>query len=131
MDPAAILAQLLRDFTYRADGRLDRWQVATEPGQVWGDCEDFALALAWRLAGGSWPRFLWHLLICKSVIWHCRTPQGGAHAALWHRGAGWACNVYPAWRQATPNRRRWPWLLPLVLVKLLLGPLLARLNRTL
>lgn len=129
-DPQTVLADLARGFTYRADGALDTWRIHKGPGPVVGDCEDFALALAWRLAGSSWLRFLWHLISCKSVIWHCELIGGVGHAVLWHRGAGWADNVYPAWAGQTRHRRRFPWVMPFPLIKLSLAPVFAWINGT-
>ena len=121
-----ILSRLAREFSYSSDGFLDSWKIHSRrgaDGRIRGDCEDFALTLAWRLAGESWFRLLWHLLSLKSVIWHVTSVQkdgsrGGGHVALWHRGSGWADNIYPAWKGSTPHTRRFPWLLPLLLLKL-------------
>ena len=126
MSAAAVLAQLRRDFTYRLDGGLDAWRVPAHLGPVRGDCEEFALALAFRLAGRSWPRFFWHLASLKSVIWQCTTAQGVGHAALWHRGAGWADNIFPTWGARCRHKRRFPYVLPLLAIKLALGALVAR-----
>lgn len=128
--PAAALAQLRRDFTYERDWMLDAWVIRRSLGRLTGDCEDFALVLAWRLAGRSWRRFLWHLLTCKSVIWHCTSTAGGGHAVLWHRGAGWADNMAPYWARCTPHRRRFPWVFPGLALKLAAGPLFAWVNST-
>ncbi len=133
MTHKATLAQLRRLFIYHADGALDSWRVLRHDphGFLVGDCEDFALALAFRLAGQSWPRFLWHLVICKSVIWHTISQAGNPHAVLWHRGAGWADNISPHWTPATPHKRRFPYLFPLWVLKLAAGPLFAWVDSTL
>ncbi|QBR35416.1 GNAT family N-acetyltransferase [Leisingera sp. NJS201] len=128
--PDTVLALLRRDFTYSADGVLDAWEIHRRPGPVTGDCEDFALALAWRLAGCRWPPFLWHLLTCKSVVWHTTSRAGIGHAVLWHRGAGWADNISPHWTPRTVHRRRFPWGAPLLILKLAAGPLFAWVNST-
>ncbi len=127
--PAPVLAQLHRDFTYRADGALDAWALHRRPGPFEGDCEDFALALAWRLAGRSWRRFLWHLVSGKSALWYCTSTAGGGHAVLVHKGAGWADNMTPDWAERTPHRLRFRMVWPLLLLKLAAGPLLAWVNR--
>lgn len=123
MDPEAVLAQLRHLFEYRPDGALDSWRVMRigPNGRLAGDCDDFAVTLAFRLAGRSWPRFLWHLITLKSVIWHCTSTQGNPHAVLWHRGAGWADNMAPIWAPRTPHRRRFPWVFPALVIKLGLG----------
>jgi hypothetical protein len=120
-DPLEVLAQLVQDFTYRADVKGDCWRVLPGSGPVFGDCEDFALSLGFRLAGGSWWRFLWHLLIRRSVIWYCRTSKGGGHAVLWHHGTGWADNIFPNWSAAPRHMRRWPFPVSIVALKLLYG----------
>lgn len=128
--PGTALALLRQDFTYSADGALDAWEIHSRPGPVVGDCEDFALTLAWRLARCSWWRFLLHLVTLKSVIWHTTSTGGVGHAVLWHRGAGWADNIHPYWAPVTKHRRRFPWPLPLLILKLATGPVFAWLNRT-
>jgi predicted transglutaminase-like cysteine proteinase len=127
--PATVLAQLHRDFTYQPDGALDTWALHRRVGPFEGDCEDFALALAWRLAGHTWRRFLWDLVSGKSVIWYCISTAGGGHAVLAYKGAGWADNMTHGWAERTPHRLRFPFIWPLLLLKLAAGPLLARVNR--
>lgn len=121
--PRAALAKLRRLFTYRADGRFDHWRLVRPilSGRLEGDCEDFALTLAFYIAGRSWPRFWWHQITGKSVIWYCKTSKGVGHAVLWHRGAGWADNIFPAWQDRTPHRRLIPFVPPLIALKLLAG----------
>lgn len=116
-----ILSTLAADFTYRADDAGDCWRILSRSGPVAGDCEDFALTLAYRLAGGSRRRLFWHLLTRKSVIWYCVTTTGGGHAVLWHRGAGWADNIFPTWSVRHRHRRRWPFPVSIVVAKLLFG----------
>lgn len=119
-----ILSALDFDFTYQADAGGDCWRVLSRSGPVEGDCEDFALTLAYRLAGGAWWCLLWHLLLRKSVIWYCVTATGGGHAVLWHRGAGWADNIFPSWSARHRHRRRWPFPVSIVVAKLMFGWLL-------
>jgi len=127
------LAQLRRLFTYRADAWFDLWQVMrpSAAGRLVGDCEDFSLTLAYLLAGRSWPRFWWHQITGKSVIWFCRMDDGQGHATLWHRGSGWVDNVVPFWRPASPHRLRFPFLFPLLAIKLAAGWFVVRIDRTL
>lgn len=112
------LRALRRRFSYRRDGRFDLWRFLAPRGPVEGDCEDFALTLARDLAGGAWWRFWWHQVTFRSVIWYVITDRGEGHAALWHRGAGWACNIYPRW-QPLRHSRRFPYVLPLLILKLM------------
>lgn len=50
-----------------------------------GDCEDYALTVAWLLAGQSRWKFLWMLLTKKFRICFV-TVNGGGHAVLEHDG---------------------------------------------
>jgi len=131
MENKAALAQLRRLFIYRSDGRFDHWRVMrpTLAGRLEGDCEDFALTLAYRIAGRSWARFWWHQITGKSLIWFCKTSSGVGHAVLWHRGAGWADNIHPQWQPRTPHRLWFPYLLPLIALKLLAGLVLSTVRK--
>lgn len=64
----------------------DYWRVLdvnAEKDQ--GDCEDYALTVAWLLAGQSRLKFLWMLLTGKFKICYV-TVNGGGHAILYHDG---------------------------------------------
>lgn len=122
MVPLDALAGLCARFSYRADGRLDSWRILPARGVVQGDCDDFAITLAWIIADRRAARLAWHLITLRSVPWLVRTSWGDLHVALWHRGAGWACNIYPAWGpRGAEYRRLAPVPFPLVLFKLALG----------
>ncbi len=128
MIPRDTLAQLRVDYHPAADGGLDAW-AGFRGDLVQGDCVIFALALAWRLAGRSWPRFIWHLLSRKTAIWRAWSAGAGRpHAVLYHRGAGFADNLAPTWASASAHRLRYRWPFPAVIVKLALGPLFLWLN---
>lgn len=114
----AALRDLRRRFTYRPDGGLDRWRILRAPaGPLVGDCEDYALTLAWILAGKSLARFWLDLVLCRSVIWFCLSPRGRGHAMLWRRGRGWSDNIYRGWSPRPRHRRLFPMLAPLVALK--------------
>lgn len=113
-------------FTYQGE-RRETWRILTGPGKVRGDCEDYALTLVWLAEGRSLWRFWWALLICRYVIWYCKSPGGGGHAVLWCRGAGWTDNIM---RDFVIDRKklkskgyglRFPMILPLVVLKMLQG----------
>lgn len=128
MTPAAVLAQLRRVFSYSADGRFDHWRMLrpTLAGRLEGDCEDFALTLAFRLAEQSWLRFWWHQITVRTVLWHCTTSSGVGHVVLWHRGAGWADNIADTWQTRTPHRRWFPYLLPMFVLKVCAGVVFSK-----
>lgn len=117
------LTDIAARFVYVADSG-DVWTIPkNETGTIEGDCEDFSLALAWSLANRKLGRFWLDILLFRTVIWFCRTGEGVGHAVLWRRGQGWADNIYPSWRKKTPHRLRFPYILPLLALKLLLGRL--------
>lgn len=112
-----ILADLRARFRYRSE-ESDRWNLLTAPaGPLRGDCDDFALTALWLLSGRSWPRLLWLVMTFQMMLWFVRTSADVPHMALWVRGRGWICNIYPVFG---PSRHslRFPYLLPVFLVAL-------------
>ncbi|WP_166416317.1 transglutaminase-like cysteine peptidase [Cochlodiniinecator piscidefendens] len=58
-------------FTYKTDqaqyGIKERWKIIRhETGPIVGDCEDFALALLWRLSNRSGFKFWWYILTLRA-----------------------------------------------------------------
>jgi hypothetical protein len=105
-------------FKYRADV-ADRWSLLTAPtGSLVGDCDDFALTSAWIISGGSWPRLLWSVLTLRCVMWFVIASNGQGHMALWVRGRGWTCCVYPQFGPLR-HKRRMPYIMPIFLVGLI------------
>ena len=125
MNKTEILTQTYADFVPKEDkGRFDHWAIHWGEGKFLGDCDNFVLTLAARLAGGSKWRLFWHLLTFKTVIWHAKDAwTHGGHAILWHRGAGWADNLVPTWNKKTPHKRVYPYLLPMIGIKFLFSAL--------
>ncbi|TNE46860.1 MAG: hypothetical protein EP341_09570 [Sphingomonadales bacterium] len=126
VDP--IQADLNIRFTYRAD-RGESWRILRDTGQIWGDCEDYALTLIWLLEGQSTLRFWWALITFKYVLWQCHAPNGRGHIVLWRRGIGWTDNI----QRRTVDRQYlkyrgyrllFPILPPFVAAKFLARPLL-------
>lgn len=118
IDRQADVASFVARFRYRAEKR-DRWSLLDGPGLVHGDCEDFALTVAWLVCGRSWGRLFWAVLLCRVVFWRARV-SGVGHMMLWVRGAGWIDNNYPQWSDTPKWRRVYPlWFL--VFLKLMKG----------
>lgn len=117
-DISAAVRDLRRRFTWRRDQGGDRWRILTAPaGALVGDCEDYALTLAWILAGRS-RRGLWRdVILLRSVVWFCVTERGEGHAMLWRRGLGWSDNIYRGWSATPRHRRRFPVVAPLLALK--------------
>jgi hypothetical protein len=124
MTPETALREVAARFQYRTDraqyDRREKWRIMRAPsGPLIGDCEDFALTVLWYCCDKSILKFWWRIISFQAAIWHCTTAAGTGHAALWHRGK-WVDNIYPAWA-ASPRHRRWfPWLAPLVAIRLLI-----------
>lgn len=77
----------------------DYWRVldvTQEKDQ--GDCEDYALTVAWLLAGQSRLKFLWMLFTRKVKICFIST-SGGGHAVLEHDGL-----IVDNWKRAWTPR---------------------------
>ena len=102
--------------------RGDSWRILRAPGPIEGDCEDYALTLIWLLAGRSLWRFWWGLLSLRYVLWFCRV-GGEGHMVLWVRGHGWTDNLTRHFAEHLPktHRRKWPYLVPTIALKLWLG----------
>ena len=112
-------------FVYRADGDVDDWDIIRGDDAIEGDCEDYALAVLWNLSGQSWLKFFWLLLSFQAVIWHVKSYQGNGHAVLWYKGY-WCDNMMNNWYETKHmlHKRRFPQILPTVLLKLLIGKLI-------
>jgi predicted transglutaminase-like cysteine proteinase len=73
-------------FEYQLDkeqyNAADYWRVLdVDAEKDQGDCEDYALTVAWLLAGQSRLKFFWMLLTGKFKICYV-TANGGGHAVL-------------------------------------------------
>lgn len=122
-----VQASLNERFSYRADTG-EHWRVLKGEGPVTGDCEDYSLTLIWLLEGRSMLRFWWALITLRYVLWHCLSPGGRGHAVVWCRGRGWTDNIQRRMVAKLPDgyRLRFPYLVPLVVLKFLFRPVLKR-----
>ncbi|MDE4297146.1 hypothetical protein PXK56_18335 [Phaeobacter gallaeciensis] len=118
--------RVARRFHYTVDpGRIDNWKVTDGDGPILDDCDGFTLTLLFNLCDRSWLKFWWTLLTFQAVIWHVTSYKGNGHAALWYRG-WWADNMETGWYLTEDMRhsRRFPWLAPMVAMKLMIGKFL-------
>jgi predicted transglutaminase-like cysteine proteinase len=70
-------------FVYKADKR-DEHKILS-PEKPAGDCEDYALSVAYYLAGRKKCRLLTGLIRGTYQLRQCRDPQGQPHYVLLHR----------------------------------------------
>lgn len=113
------LDDLRARFCYRSE-ESDHWTLlASERGYLRGDCDDFALTALWVLCGRSWLQVIWQVLTFNMLLWNVRTRAGVPHMALWVRGRGWICNMYPTWG-ASQHSLSVPYILPLFLIGLVI-----------
>lgn len=88
--------------------KKDVWRIIDEPPST-GDCEDFALTVAYILAGRSTTRMRQKFEAGEFQLWFVRATTARSkdvgHAVLYVAGRGWMDNLDPAWRATTPHRK--------------------------
>ncbi|MDK3072779.1 hypothetical protein QO034_06625 [Sedimentitalea sp. JM2-8] len=106
MTPETALNDLRRRFVPAGDpNNIWRLMRQNDRGEYHGDCEDFAIRLAYDLGGGTWCGFWRDLIRGRTRIWYALDRwNGGGHAVLWHEGAGWADNLIPHWNETCGHR---------------------------
>lgn len=117
-------------FVYKPEA-ANKWRILKDLGQVWGDCEDYALTLIWLAEGKSMLRFWLALLTFKYCLWRCKSPNGVGHVVLWARGHGWTDNMLKIFVSGDEMETRGytqfiPYPSPIVAAKFLLLPILNR-----
>lgn len=100
------VSDFVQRFTWAKQGPLQGLKTLEGAGPVRGDCRNFALTVAWIMAGRSTIVMLLNILVGNSVLWFCWAK--GPHMALWDNGSGWICSSHRDWRKRTPNRRLMP-----------------------
>lgn len=117
------LYDLNQRFVWTADGKVDTWRILSEPqGALRGDCDDYAVTVGWILAGKSMSRFWMDVVTLKAVYWFVKSDKNNVgHLVLKYRGLGYIDNIYPYWRPETSHRKKFPMVLPLVVLKMALG----------
>jgi len=103
-------------WTYEAD-RIDGWSLTSR-----GDCDDYALSVAWIMAEHSWVRFWTNVWTFKTTFHRVRTDSGDAHIVLKHKGL-FIDNIKREWREEHNYKPifPWVWLPPFVAVKMIVG----------
>ena len=86
-----LFAKTKDQFTYKSDGKKDKWKVFTGNWNFSGDCDDFAMCLGYRFFNAFWvPLFLG-----KFELYHVKY-NGVGHMMLYCDGY-WYDNImdYP------------------------------------
>lgn len=116
MTPPAALEVMNREFEYTTDkesyGFADVWRIM-KPGQMKGDCEDFAMTLLWLMAGMSKRRMIWWLITRKARIHFLRNLNtGSGHVELEFEGA-FVDNIVKEWNDGSKLLSRYRRVRPL------------------
>jgi len=107
-------------FKWVDDGKLDSWQILSGVGPLEGDCDDYAVTASY-IESGSLTRMWWNLITLKHVHWFVWDDRDQSHLALWVKGKGWIDNQYPAYYKELRHKKRYPVLLPMVILKMFIG----------
>lgn len=125
MTPQAAADLLNSRFQYRPDG-IDSWRILdTSRPAVRGDCDDYAVTIAWLIADQSPRRFFWMLMTGQFRFIFCLTKRGVRHFVLSHRGR-YIDNIQGDWFTEFPYRKILTFRLIVPLAKLALGKLFGR-----
>lgn len=113
--------QYIAQFDYAPD-KVDGWTVTTR-----GDCDDFALSMAWILSGHSYLRLAFNIAVMRVRFLYVSTPRGEAHLVLGYKGQ-YIDNINPTWRESHGYKRIFPWTIlpPIALFKILIGAIFRR-----
>ena len=114
------VTDFINNFVYIAEKR-DRWSIINKAPYS-GDCDDFSLTVLYLLSNNSWLRVFWNVATFNMQLWFVTTDKGEGHLTLWVRGRGWIDNIYrfKGFIPTCPHKKRFPYLLPLMLLKLAL-----------
>lgn len=112
-----ILEDLHREFVFYEE-KIDTWSIGTG-----GDCDDFAVTLAWRLADEDLLNFLWGILTKEFTFIYVRAAGTGEPHLVLEYGGLCADNLMPGWypRRDMPHTNPREALRIQVLLKLFLG----------
>lgn len=104
MTPFEVVFQVNEEFEYTRDPDQykfsDVWRIM-KPGQMQGDCEDYALTILWMLAGKKRRRMLWWLITRKAKLHFYRHEERGSfHAGLQFKDR-FVDNISRRWNDGT------------------------------
>lgn len=114
------LQRFAEAFEYDKGSPFDGWRNIKR-----GDCDDYAYSMALIYSGGSLLRLIWNVLIFKVQFWRVHSTHNDLvprHLAVFLRGHGWTDSTFRGFRETVwPHKKRWPMILPLALLYILLG----------
>lgn len=106
-------------FEYCDESRWnDRWDVMRGENALLGDCDDYAITLAYYLTGRTWLGLLRAIWRRDVEFWYCFTSDGEPHMLLKHNDM-WIDNIYREWVHAPPHELRFRAPFPLVVAKMI------------
>lgn len=126
----SIVRHARNNFVYQYDPKFfDLWRIPVEDihGKIKGDCEDYALWVAYQCTDMNMTRFKQLLKSGEISFYYCKTKGEGTGHAVVKVGDRWTDNWTKDWvteermRQIHDVKRKYPWWL--VLLKLKLGKL--------
>ena len=102
-------------WVYEVD-KVDGWSVTTQ-----GDCDDYALSVAWIMADYSWIKFWFNVWTFRTTFHRVHTGLE-PHIVLRHKGQ-YIDNITKEWQEEHSYRPifPWVWLAPFVVLKMMLG----------
>lgn len=90
-------------FAYNRDPRWnDQWTILRRSNE--GDCDDYAVTLAWALSGRSVIRMLRNVARGRAEFSRCETARGEAHMVLRWDG-WWIDNIQRRWTADRPHHK--------------------------
>lgn len=129
------LDYLNKHFIYTRDEYVDNWNLMCEndQGKLLGDCEDYALWVAYHLLSDkSWMKLFWNILTRKIKFHFVRVRHSNnGHAILEHDGL-FIDNNWRRWVKVADMTLlynfKWRMPLPFILIKLAIGKIIKLFN---
>lgn len=120
-----VVKYLNKHFKYTSDGSKDKWTLMKEAtdGSLRGDCEDYALYVAYHaICGGKWSRLWWKLFTREIKFHFVRDVNNGGHCVLEHNDLfidNWTKRWVDKAKMSSIHRFRHRILIPTIVWKLL------------
>lgn len=111
------LEKFNKKWVYEAD-KIDGWSVTNR-----GDCDDYALTVAWIVSDHSWIKFWFNVFFFRVLFYHVYTGTED-HIVLKYKGQ-FIDNINMSWRDDHGYKAKFPylWLPPFVVLKVIFGKL--------